>query len=429
MFIEPAKCRPASIQLGRGLHPFEEEVLVSSALKVALLLAVSLQAPQGAREVSPQVQEYLREVAKTLPPDSLLRQALSNGSHGDGIHYPWMDEMRRAGVKCVKVELRLRWFFGPRFLKVTREMYFSEYDNQDSQITDPQRIKYFQSSGLEEKLRGVALQRGAHGMWFESPPHQHPAHWGPIPAGIRIDLFDEEWLPIFPPFYWNLDTSQSSLVRAVAAGDRFQRKKLLSQGKLNSSDLNDALGWAACGRDVAAVRELLAAGARVNAASKSGYTALMGAINNGRIANARILIEAGADVNARIPENGDTALTLPLYYKQDSGEAVSLLLAKGANPNTTNSVGRSALMLATFGQPSSVVEALLNVGANVNAQDRNGNTALMAAVEYNNVEAVKLLLKAHADRGLRNKAGQTALSIASSENRGEIVHLLTGDSR
>jgi ankyrin repeat protein len=154
----------------------------------------------------------------------------------------------------------------------------------------------------------------------------------------------------------------------------------------------------------------------------------MGAINNGRIANAKILIDARADVNARIPENGDTPLTLPLYYKRDSSEAVSLLLSKGANPNTANSVGRSALMLATFGQPSSVVEALLRAGANVNAQDRNGNTALMAAVEYNNVEAIKLLLKAHADRALKNRTGQTALSIASSENQAEVVQLLTGDS-
>jgi ankyrin repeat protein len=205
--------------------------------------------------------------------------------------------------------------------------------------------------------------------------------------------------------------------------------EILSQGNVDPSELDDALGYAACGDDPAAVQKLLAAGARVNVAGESGYTPLMGAINNRKIANAKILIDAGADVNARIPENGDTPLTLPLYYKRDSSEGVSLLLAKGANPNTANSVGRSALMLATFGQPISAVKDLLQAGANVNAQDRNGNTALMAAAEYNNVEAVKLLLKAHADRALRNKDGETALSIASSENHAEVVQLLTGDTR
>jgi hypothetical protein len=402
--------------------------LVSYALKVALLFAVGFQVPQGAREFSTETQEHLHKVAETLPPGGTLRRALSYGAHGDGIHYPWMEEMKRDGVKCAQVELELTWFFGPRFLKIARVMYFSEYDNSDSQILDPQRIKYFQSSGLQEKLQEVALQRGTHGMWVESPPAQHPSRWGPVPAGIQIDLFDEEWLPSFPPFYWNRDSSQSPLVRAVAAGDRFETRKLLSEGKLVTSDVDNALQWAACGGDSGAVRALLASGAKVNAADKSGYTPLMGAINNQRIANAKILIDAGADVNARIPENGDTALTLPLYYKHDSREGVSLLLSKGANPNTTNSVGRSALMLATFGQPSSVVEALLQAGANVNSQDRNGNTALIAAVEFKNVEAVKLLLKAHADRALINRAGQTALSMASDENQGQVVQLLTGDS-
>ena len=77
---------------------------------------------------------------------------------------------------------------------------------------------------------------------------------------------------------------------------------------------------------------MLTSGARINTTDKSGYTPPMGAINNQSIANAKILIDAGADVNARVPETGDTALTLPLYYKRDSHEGVNLLLGKGANP-------------------------------------------------------------------------------------------------
>jgi ankyrin repeat protein len=226
-------------------------------------------------------------------------------------------------------------------------------------------------------------------------------------------------------------TLRDSIYKGLTCIPRIMKRpsEILSQSNVDPSELDDTLGYAACGDDPEAVQKLLAAGANVNGAGESGYTPLMGAINNQRIAIAKILIDAGADVNARIPQMGDTPLTLPLYYKSDSSEVVSLLLAKGANPNTSNSLGRSALMLATFGQAISVVKELLKAGAKVNAQDRNGNTALMAAVEYNNVEAVRLLLEAHADRALRNKDGETALSIATSENHTEIVQLLAGDTR
>lgn len=385
----------------------------------------SLQSTKASNEIPTQVQERLRSIAESLPSDSLLRRLLNDGTHGDGIRHPWMDEMRHEGVKSAKVEISLTWFFGPRSLRVTRVMYFAEYDDPSSQVTDPLQIKFFQSHGLEQKLKEVALQRGIHGTWFESPPAQHPMRLGPVAAGTQVDLFDEEWLPTHPAFYWNLNTTQRALTRAVAGGDLFEIKELLSERRFSASELDEALGWAASGQNPAIVRDLLAAGARVNATSKSGYTPLMGAINNRRIANAKVLLEAGADVSVRAPEFGDTALTLPLYYKSDASEGVRLLLNKGADPNTANSHGRSALTLAVFGQPSSVLDALLRAGANVNSQDRNGNTALMAATEGGNIPAVKLLLEAHADRTLKNKSGQTALSIASSNNDGEMIRLLT----
>ena len=398
--------------------------MTSSALSLYVLLAVILQMPQGSPDVSAQSQQHLREVADALPSESVLRQMVKSGAHGDGIHYPWMDEMKRNGVKSVQVEIHLTWFFGPRFLKVVRVMYFTGYDNPDPQVTEPERIKSFQSGGLEQ-LKEVALKCGLHGWWFESPPAQHPSHWGPVPAGVGVDLLDDELLPVFPPKYWNLDTSRTPLVSAIAAGDRFDTQKILSQGKLDTRDLNNALDWAAAGDDPNTVRALLNAGASAKWKSESGYTALMAAINNRRIVNAKILLDAGADVNARLPKDGDTPLTLPWYYKRDASEAVLWLLSKGADPNAANSVGRSALMLAIFGQPSTVIDALLRSGANVNAQDHNGNTALIAAAENNNVTAVKLLLDAHADRTMKNKKGKTALSIATDANYTEVVRLLS----
>jgi ankyrin repeat protein len=336
-----------------------------------------------------------------------------------------MDEMRREGVKRAEVEIKLTWFLRPWFLRVVRVEYFAGYESPDSQITDPSRLKQFQAVGLEDKLKQVALKRGLHGTWFESPPVQHPSKWWLVPAGIVINLLDDEWLPIFPPFYWNLDPSWTPLVDAVAMDDRVGVEKLLAHGKLDMGDLGTALSWAVAGNDSTMVRELLNAGARVNSQDKHGYTALMGAVNNRKIPNLKILLDAGADVNARAPDTGDTALLLALYPRQDATEIVRCLLEKGADPNAANNVGRSALMLATFGQPRTVVEALLRAGASVNARDNRGNTALMAAADYNNAEAVKALMAAHADASLRNRGGDTALSIASREGHTEIIRLLS----
>jgi hypothetical protein len=82
---------------------------------------------------------------------------LDSGAHGDGIHHPWMDEMRHHRVKSAKLRISLTWFFGPRSLRVTRVMYFTEYDDPDSQVTDAQKIKFFQSTGLEQRMKEVAF--------------------------------------------------------------------------------------------------------------------------------------------------------------------------------------------------------------------------------------------------------------------------------
>lgn len=398
--------------------------MYSITLRAIVVLALSLQAAHYAPAISPQVTEHLRQVAQTLPSDGFLRKQLEEGVRGDGVHYQWMDQMKQAGVKRAEFEIRLKWFYGPRSMEIARVMYFTNYEGSELQILDSDRIQYFQASGLEKELERVALARGSHGSWVEDPPRQHPPHLWFMPAAIKVELLDDEWLPILPPLYWDFDTSWTPLVDAVAMGDRFAVKNLLAEGNLKSSDLDKALVWAAAGADPRTVQDILKVGARVNSKDQNGRTAIFAAINNDRIANARVLLDAGADVNVRSTDTGDTPLTGSLYYRGDASDIVNLLLRRGANPNIGNSFGRTPLLLATFGQPISVLEALLQAGANVNAKANNGDTALMAAANYNNADALKMLLKYDADRSIKNDHGETALSIALSQNHREIAALL-----
>ncbi|HVX01302.1 MAG TPA: ankyrin repeat domain-containing protein, partial [Candidatus Babeliaceae bacterium] len=60
---------------------------------------------------------------------------------------------------------------------------------------------------------------------------------------------------------------------------------------------------------------------------------------------------------------------------------VKLLLLKGANPNSYDKTGRSALHHAVNKSPD-IVELLLHHGANPNAQDKKGVTPLSYAAEW-----------------------------------------------
>jgi uncharacterized protein len=180
-------------------------------------------------------------------------------------------------------------------------------------------------------------------------------------------------------------------------------------------------------------RLLIARGAEVNAQTDEG-TALMMAVWRGNPQLVKLLLDAGADVNAR-NRLGNTPLVMSAarcYAEMNAkpgdplplsaAEVMSLLLAKGADPNDVGQYGRTALMEA-----SSVakIKLLLARGAQVNAKDEAGATALTRAVGRGDVQIVEALLKAGA-QGLneQDKNGETLLMRAVRESRTDLARLL-----
>ena len=76
---------------------------------------------------------------------------------------------------------------------------------------------------------------------------------------------------------------------------------------------------------------LLAHGAEINSrtGSKLGISPLMLAAMNGHTATVKLLLDMGADINAQIETNRNTALTLACF--QGRHEVVSLLVERKAN--------------------------------------------------------------------------------------------------
>lgn len=184
----------------------------------------------------------------------------------------------------------------------------------------------------------------------------------------------------------------------------------------------NALVKAAADDDLAAARELIATGADVNVVDEDvNFTALMKAVGNGNWEMVRLLLDAGAEVNAK-NRGGVTAL-MALGERTDA-EIVWTLVSAGARVNRKDEKRNTALIWAARIENAPVLQALLDAGAKVNAKNKEGKTALMMAVDAGYLENVKALLTAGADVNQRNEDDETALSLARDNEQSEIIQLL-----
>jgi len=148
--------------------------------------------------------------------------------------------------------------------------------------------------------------------------------------------------------------------------------------------------------DAATVRDLVKAGADVNAARGDGVTALHAAAIDGDVEVARVLIAAGANVGASTVLTGWT----PLHLAAKLGQAafVDLLVKNGADPNRRDTLGVTAIMLAAASGNAAAVTALLDAGANPNLKESvRGETALMFAAAEGRTDCAVVLLERGAD--------------------------------
>ena len=107
--------------------------------------------------------------------------------------------------------------------------------------------------------------------------------------------------------------------------------------------------------------------------------------------------------------------------------ATALLLERGADVNARDSSSATPLHLAAEAERTdlSCAKLLLETGANANAKDEDRMTPLHYAVEAGNIEVVKLLLDSGADIEANESEGRTPLHIAAENAREpEIVELL-----
>lgn len=295
------------------------------SLAFAILIASWVWAPnastQQRRDPDAGGQEQIGRLIESLPVGSRVRQEMEKGARGNGIHYAWMDQMRQEGLKRALVRTEFVWRGKPTGVKVSRIVYFSDYDSDCAQISDPGRLSRFSSSGLKAALDKLAVERTVAASW----PLIHKRDR--TKRGIAtIEFFDNEWLPPLPDSLVPAPKMPLAFGEAVGLQDVEAARSLLQSG-VNPSERDRALWVALDGNNPCTVNAILKAGADVNMRDKDGATPLIAAARHGSILNAKVLLTAGADVNAK-DQKGETALSIA--ERLNNQQLIELLRTGGA---------------------------------------------------------------------------------------------------
>ena len=129
-----------------------------------------------------------------------------------------------------------------------------------------------------------------------------------------------------------------------------------------------------------------------------------------------------SSVNAVLFAAGSPDLLIGIRNGDHSG--VQKLLAAGADVNTVDSDGTTALMHSVIESDVKMMKLLIDHGAKVNAKNASDSTALMYAAT--NLAKTRLLVDAGADVNATNKRGATPMSVAvTSFGSTAVLKLLT----
>jgi ankyrin repeat protein len=250
-----------------------------------------------------------------------------------------------------------------------------------------------------------------------------------IAAGAPIDA------AVGPP-------TEYALTVAAGGGHAHVVAALIAAGaRIDVADYagETALHCAATCRDgVRAIEMLVRAGANVAARANGGWQPLHLAAS---AEVARVLIAAGADVDARAENPDEPAGETPLHRAATKGreDVVGVLIAAGASVNARTDADETALYLG-IPHPA-IVERLLGVHADPELAQRRGFTPLHHAAFGGHTDSAKALLAAGARTDvptgseIRLRAGivapraSTAADLARLAGHAELTSIIEAGTR
>jgi len=186
----------------------------------------------------------------------------------------------------------------------------------------------------------------------------------------------------------------------------------------------------------AVMRQLFEMKADIQESARGGVHPLLAAATKGHEEVVACILEAGALVDALIPESILSSVTsttawlavgcTPLIAAAQEGHAgvLAQLLAAHAQPNAAAADGASALYLAAQEGHLMTSRLLLEARADVSMSVDNGATAILVAAQHGRLETVEELLTHEADPNAAMDDGATPLIAAAWSGHEDVCRAL-----
>jgi uncharacterized protein len=177
---------------------------------------------------------------------------------------------------------------------------------------------------------------------------------------------------------------------SIEAGDLSSARAWLDEG-LDPNFMADRIGTGlmigAWEGDIAMMELFLNRGADINRANAEGEQALMHAAWQGHLEAVRWLLARGAQLN-RIDREWSA-----LHYAVFAGreDVARLLMEQGADVNARSTNGSTVLMMAAREGHESLAHTLLARGADVSLRNDAGDTAMSWSVSHGNLDLARTL--------------------------------------